>query len=61
MRVLSSSEAARILRQNVGSGWFDLNAEDDAEDAAEVVVAAGQMPTTAPNYELLVNTTTFKR
>jgi len=39
------------------SGWFDL----DAEDAAEVVVAAGQMPTTAPNYELLVNTTTFKR
>ena len=48
---------ARILRQNFGSGWFDL----DAEDAAEVVVAAGQMPTTAPNYELLVNTTTFKR
>ena len=36
---------ARILRQNFGSGWFDL----DAEDAAEVVVAAGQMPTAAPN------------
>ena len=38
---------ARILRQSFGSGWFDL------------VVAAGRMPTTATNYELLVNTTTF--
>ena len=48
---------ARILRQNFGSGWFDLA----AEDAAEVVVAAGQMPTAAPNSGFRVSTTTFIR